>query len=317
MAHMLHSMAFVGATPWHGLGVELEPNADMHEWREAAGMDWSVKEAPVYHRMGGKQTRIEGMKALVRSDTLTTLSVMSQRYKPVQPADILAFYDDLTQKQGFVLHTAGVLDEGRRIWALAETGKESRIAGLDQIGCYLLLATSMDGTLATRAMFTSVRVVCNNTLSMAYNKSEGAGYVSIRHNSKFDPDYIKRELGLDSSWAQFIDDAGELSNRKVKPKEITEFLYRVLGDQKLKLEDQSDYVAKQMAKVYDLFNGKGRGSNLKSADGTAWGLVNAVTEYSDYHVRAHNTGTRLNSAWFGNGELLKREAMQQALQLVA
>lgn len=93
--------------------------------------------------------------------------MVSQRYKVVQPREVLEFYRDLSEVAGFELETAGVLKAGRRFWALARTGKSTALKGNDTVHGYLLLATSCDGTLATMAIPTSVRVVCNNTLAVA------------------------------------------------------------------------------------------------------------------------------------------------------
>jgi phage/plasmid-like protein (TIGR03299 family) len=81
------------------------------------------------------------------------------------------FYRDLVDPGGFELETAGVLKGGRKVWALACTGQEILLKGNDQFKSYQLLATACDGTLATTAQFTSVQVVCNNTLQMAIGDS--------------------------------------------------------------------------------------------------------------------------------------------------
>ncbi len=59
-----------------------------------------------------------------------------------------------------------------------------------------------------------------------------------------------------------------------------------------------------------LFGGGGKGSGLEGVAGTKWGLVNAVTEYADFHTRAKSQDTRLNSSWFGNGAKLKSSVIQ-------
>ncbi len=109
----------------------------------------------------------EDQRVLYRSDTHAPLSVVSQRYQEVQPMEILNFYKDLTEQSGFELETAGVLKGGRKFWALATTGQSTALKGKDVSNGYILLATACDGTLATTAQFTSVRVVCNNTLAIA------------------------------------------------------------------------------------------------------------------------------------------------------
>src|SRR3546814_20756798 len=111
-------------------------------------------------------------KVLYRSDTKAPLAVVSKRFQVVQPGEILEFYRDLTEVGGFELETAGVLRGGRKFWALARTGQSVSLKGRDRVDGYLLLATACDGTLATTAQFTSVRVVCNNTLSIALGDNQ-------------------------------------------------------------------------------------------------------------------------------------------------
>jgi phage/plasmid-like protein (TIGR03299 family) len=102
----------------------------------------------------------------------------------VQPRDILEFYRDLTERSGFELETAGSLKGGRKIWALARTGQTGLLKGNDRTNAYVLLATACDGTMATTAQFTSVRVVCNNTLAVALNGQTQS--VKVSHRSVFD-----------------------------------------------------------------------------------------------------------------------------------
>ena len=77
--------------------------------------------------------------------------MVSGRFQVVQPSEILEFYRDLVSLGGFELETAGVLKEGRKLWALAKTGQSVSLKGNDRVKGYLLLATACDGTLATRA----------------------------------------------------------------------------------------------------------------------------------------------------------------------
>ena len=252
-------------------------------------------------------------KVLYRSDTLTPLSVVSNRYKIVQPCEVLHFYKDLVSAGGFELETAGVLKGGRKLWALAKTGQEAKIKGNDRIKAYLLLATSCDGTLCTTAQFTSVRVVCNNTLQMATRDSTGA--VKVPHSTKFDPVQVKEALGIGfANWDAFMRDLRQLSQRTVSPEEADGFIRTLLNEPVLTDDPTTD--SKAFQRISGLYQGEGMGSELVSANGTAWGLLNAFTEYVDHHRRARNQDNRLDSAWFGQGALLKQKAFNQALTLL-
>jgi hypothetical protein len=69
--------------------------------------------------------------------------------------------------------------------------------------------------------------------------------------------------------------------------------------------------------VLALYEGQGKGAELTSSKGTAFGLLNAVTEYVDHERRARSTDHRLDSAWFGQGATLKKKALDQAVLLAS
>ena len=221
------------------------------------------------------------------------------------------------KRQGYELETAGVLKGGRKFWALARSGLSTSLKGQDEVNDYLLLATSCDGTLATMATPTTVRVVCNNTLQIAVDGTSQA--VKVPHRSEFDPRAVKRQLGISvSQWNDFMYRMKTLAERKITRQEAQQYLQSVICGAEKPLDDPSklpNYRA--LNKVQKLYHGEGRGSHLVTAKDTAWGLLNAVTEYVDHDKRARSNDTRMDSAWFGQGAQLKQEALDAALQLVS
>ncbi|QNB06077.1 DUF932 domain-containing protein [Herbaspirillum frisingense] len=313
MAHLIETMAYANETPWHGLGNQLSAKSPISVWAKQAGMEWQIQESPVYFMPSEGATHVpfEEQKVLYRSDTGAALAVVSQRFQVVQPRDVLEFYRDLTKAHGFTLETAGVLKGGRKVWALAKTNMSANIKGNDTMNGYLLLATGCDGTLATTAQFTSIRVVCNNTLAIALK--DGNAAVKVPHSTTFDPKAVKGQLGLSSaSWDEFIYQMKKLSERKVKSTEAEAFVSALLTDPAAKFTNE-----RAVKKVLELYSGHGRGAELASSKGTAFGLLNAVTEFVDHERRARSTDYRLDSAWFGMGANLKNEAFDQAISLIS
>ncbi|MDL2284631.1 DUF932 domain-containing protein, partial [Oxalobacter sp. OttesenSCG-928-P03] len=249
-------------------------------------------------------------KVLYRSDNRLPLSVVSRRYHVVQPREILEFYTDLVDVFGFQLETAGSLKMGRKVWALAKTGHHGAIKGNDPINGYLLLATACDGSLATTAQFTSIRVVCSNTLAVAL-KSQGQS-VKVPHSRVFDAQAVKAELGLTvSAWDDFMYRMKTLADRKLKDDEAERFIENIFTDANGIRNDRA------IKRVTELYQGDGRGSELASAKQTAWGALSAVTEFIDHHRRARSTDYRLDAAWFGLGAQIKNQAKEEALLLVS
>lgn len=325
MAHLLENMAYVGQIPWHQLGNQLQPKQPIEVWAKNAGMDWSICETPVRYmteRSGslGEIKTVDDQKVLYRSDTKAALSVVGGRYQVVQPKAVLEFYRDLTEVSGFELETAGVLKGGRKFWALAKTGKSAVLKGNDVIHGYILLASSCDGTLATVATPTTVRVVCNNTLAVALNGATQA--VKVPHSTTFDAQAVKQKLGIAvSQWDSFMYRMKTLSERKVKSHESMNYFLRVLCQSDLPSagtpSTQAMVNERALKTVQALYEGQGKGAELASAQGTAWGLLNSVTQFVDHERRARSHDHRLDSAWFGQGALLKQRALDHAMQLIA
>ena len=333
MSHLVETMAYVGQTPWHLLGNVLPKKQPIDVWAQAAGMQWHIRETPVRYMatddnsaLYGEAMEFPDQKVLYRSDTKAPLSVVSGRYQVVQPQEVLEFYRDLSEVAGFELETAGVLKAGRRFWALARTGKSACLKGNDVVHSYLLLATSCDGTLATMAIPTSVRVVCNNTLAIALqgaNAGTGAGSIKVPHSTSFDAQAVKRQLGIAvGQWESFMYRMKTLAERKVKTHEAMNYFLKVICQTDQQGEGGGSGVPglaneRALKKVQTLFEGHGRGAELQAAKDTAWGLLSAVTEFVDHEKQARSQDNRLDSAWFGQGAALKQRALEHALQLVA
>ncbi|MBI0424320.1 DUF932 domain-containing protein [Acinetobacter sp. ACIN00229] len=348
MAHQIETMAFVGQTPWHGLGNQLPQNQPIEIWAQQAGMDWRIESSNVSYMAKNERGQniilpYEEQRVLYRSDTHAPLSVVSQRYQEVQPKEILEFYRDLTEQSGFELETAGVLKGGRKFWALARTGQSTALKGKDVSNGYILLVTACDGTLATTAQFTSIRVVCNNTLAIALRgQNNSAGVVKVPHSTKFDAEKIKQQLGISvRAWDEHMYEMKQISQRKVTQQEAAAYFDTVFNNTNLSIAEQDESIiqfyrnvakpqrthsskadnktepnGRAMSKVMTMFNGQGRGASLSSAKDTAYGLLCSITEFIDHERRAISTDHRMDSAWFGAGANIKQRGLEQALRMV-
>jgi phage/plasmid-like protein (TIGR03299 family) len=316
-------MAYVGNKPWHGLGEELQPGTSIEEWQAAAGMDWKIQRAIVRYAIAHGSTPDSYMSmndkhVLLRSDTKAGLGIVSDNFKIVQPSAVLEFFRDLTMAAGFTLETAGTLFGGKRFWALAAIGETASIADpADKMKGYLLLSTACDGSMATEARYTTVRVVCNNTLSSA--RSAGAK-VRVTHRTAFKADCVKKELGVDVAHERFattMQDMRRLANTRLTGTDAmlqTAELFSP-GASKLAKEELLKILdSKPVQRVGELaIDSRAIGNDMDGVKGTQWGWLNSVTQYVDHEARARSTENRLNSAWFGRGADLKERAYEMCL----
>ena len=168
----------VGQPAWHGLGVTVEEAQTSDEAIKLAGLDWEVEKRQVYFNANDELVEVPDQFVTVRTDTNAVLGQVGKQYRVFQNRDAFDFMEGLVgdQLKLAMYHTAGSLFGGRRIWMLAKIPKELRIPGTDDVTePYVLLANSHDGTRALQMIPTSVRVVCNNTLTYAVREAKKAG----------------------------------------------------------------------------------------------------------------------------------------------
>ena len=331
MAHMIDTttgraaIAYTGATPWHGLGQALTPGASIETWTAEAGLGYTVLESPVLYQSPAV-TELQSWpnrKVLHRSDTGAPLAVVSDGYRVVQPGEVMDFFRELVNIGGFQLETAGALSDGKRVWALASVGDAAPVVSRDIVRPYLLLATSYDGTMATVAKFTAIRVVCNNTITAAVGgyangapiKGEAEtnlGYlksaVRVLHSENFKADAVRLELGIAANaWEKFLINSRQLAGQGMTPAEADDFLVALLKPWNRAARDIKE--SRAFGRVLQLFNGGAIGADIPGVAGTRWAMLNAVTELVD-HERGRSNNTRVESAWFGSGAALKSRAVE-------
>lgn len=210
------AIAWVEKKPWHGLGQELPAGAGIEVWLKEARLEWELERLPVQYLAGGELHTMDRRHVLARSDTREGLSLVSDEYRVVQPREVLEFYRSLVAECGYELETAGALDHGRKVRGLARTGTQATVdkQGEDEVAAYVPLATSCDKSLATTAAFTSIRVVCQNTLFFASEdiRRNRRPQVKVPHQYRFDAERVIGELGLmDRSWKGFMGRVREMA----------------------------------------------------------------------------------------------------------
>ena len=326
MGHMIDettgraAIAYAGQTPWHGLGQQLSEGADIDTWTREAGLGYSVQACDVQYEtpaVTGLQSWPE-RKVLTRSDTGAPLAVVSKDYRVVQPAEVMDFFRKLTAIGGFQMETAGALSHGRRVWALARVGDGAPVVDGDLVKPYLLLGTSYDGTMATIAKFTAIRVVCNNTITPAVNgraDETDKGYlkssVRVLHSAQFDADAVRLQLGIVADqFERFIVQSRQLARIDMNFTQADQFVQELLRPYHQSALEITD--TKAYKRVIELWQGRAIGSDILSASkssGSRWAMLNAVTQLVD-HERGRSDNTRLESAWFGTGAALKNRALE-------
>lgn len=324
MAHQIDTFSIGRASyastqrEWHGLGELMPSGQSIEQWQAAAGMGYVVKRGYIRYATEhltpdapiNQLQKVEDKVVLFRSDTGAPLGVVSDSYKVVQPQEVLEFFRDWASAGGMTIESAGVLFGGKRYFATAKMADGVYVDGnRDKIVPYVLLSTSADGSLATEGRLTTVRVVCNNTLSMA---RKGDAAFKVSHRSKFKADEARGVIeAAHAEFGAFMETSRRLAAVKVESHLAEEMTALLLANGTREKDAAKESAGFQ--RIMGLFNGAGKGALLETTRGTAWGWLNAVTEYADHHIRARSDENRAASALWGQGDALKNRAVDIAL----
>ncbi len=305
------SMMYIGEAPWHSLGTRLDKPATSEEAIQAAGLDFTVEKFRL--QTIPNDLPVESHFATVRTDTMEVLGVVGSRYEPIQNKDAFTTFDALVGEGEAIYHTAGALGKGERIWLLAKLPDYIRVNGNDLVEKYLLLVNSHDGSSTVRVKLTPIRVVCENTLSLALSGAEQE--VHIRHtlNAKEKLKEAHEILGLTNKLYTQLDAIfNRMSETKVQGQTLTDYVKAVFP------EDPNSKDHAWVRKVHDtVLELAESGEGAETARGTLWGAYNAVTEYVDHYRHAKgDESVRLKSMWFGSGERIKKNAFRTAIAMM-
>lgn len=325
MAHNLYkdTMMYVKAEgePWHKLGVGLDNPATSDEAIKASGLDYEVALKPLYAKVEGVSNDPSNFRpfqdkwASVNMETKKCLGVVGSKYRILQNRDAFKFFDGIVGEGKAIYHTAGALGDGERIWLLAKLKGKDIIVKDEHIEKYLCLTNSHDGKTSVSVFFTPIRVVCQNTLSLAMK--DRAENVNLRHsgNMELKVQEAQRILGISLKKFDDIEQLGNaLASRQVNVATAERYFSNVLGITSEEKEGQSRLL-NQRGYLLDLFD-NGKGARNPSVRHTLWTAYNAVTEYVDHFrtVRGgeHDRSKRLETIWFGYGADLKAKALTLA-----
>lgn len=307
---------YTGEPAWHGLGTVVKEAPTAEKAIELAHLDWKVEKFPLQAIVGDdKIINIENRFATVRIDVNRALGVVGKNYHIVQNNIAFNFVDSLVHDGSIRFESAGALKGGCITWILARFPGEFFIKD-DEHRHYILMINSHDGSKAVRILPTNVRVVCWNTLSVAL-RSNQEGFV-MRHSQKINDklEAVRERLGILTNINQQIETImKELADKPVVQSEVDKFIDQMFplppaqgGTlEVVKKNTRMVNIRKTIEENFNLMN-------TTATSGTRFGLLNAVTQYTD-HQRSTSgkddsdrAGNRFNSIFFGSSYNMKEQA---------
>lgn len=277
--HEVETMFSARQVPWHGLGVVTPDALTAEDAIIAAGLDWEVLKEQAERR----GVKVPGKYWTYRSTDDLVLGMVGPDWEPLQNREAFTFADNLVD-EGLKFETAGSLRRGRVVFLTAKLPMTIRIDGDDLHEAYLLLRMGHDGKMSVAAEIVMIRVVCMNTLTAAMRGAKSRWSITHTNKKGLQVQQAREALGISFEYAEaFEDEANKMIGISFTDEELQRFLEDTLT--------QRPKTPEVIQAVIDL--SKNSNTIPEKFRGTAWGALNAVTEFMD-----HGRDTRSAEAKF-------------------
>ena len=291
MAHEVENMMYVSNTannrfvPWHGLGVAVAEAPTSADAIRLAGLNWNVVQQPIYTELSGSKIEIPNYKANVRDIDGKTLGIVTNRYQIVQNMDAFDFTDSLIG-EGCVYETAGALYGGKRVFLLAKM-PEKLVLG-EKFDPFICFTNTHDGTGAIKAIMTPVRVVCQNTLSLALRNANRTWTTRHLGDLKSKLEDAKMALKLANNYMDnFSETADILANTTITESQTGEIINKLFPI----TTDMSDRQVQNMKNNRDTFVACTIVPDLLKFKGTAYQILQAASDFATHRNPGRKTTT--------------------------
>lgn len=315
--------AFVGRlVAWHVLGKALGEAATEADVMEPNVLGWPTDKHPLTVVMpDGSTQEMPGQFIIYRNHAikgLEAMAIVGKRYRDFDNKVVVDLARDIIDVGGACFESAGSMFGGKRVFVCLRIPKEISTAYGPKITPNLVITNTHDGSSQLEGLVTTVDVVCQNTLAMAFGEAKSR--FKIRHTTNADMrlSEARKTLGLTFTYLEAVEQRmAAMIEQKFWEAEFEAMTKELLPlPQEIKSDETIMHVEKEREKLLYL---RTEGLNKEYVD-TAWGAYGAVTEYADWYspIRAKDhTIRRAENVMTGAQEAFKKQAMDFILSRAA
>ena len=277
------------STSWSNIGKDVTRCRDLNHVLTASGLDYEVTKKPVFAQTGGDKTTFKSIPnrfVTTRSNDGHMYDVVSDKFQIVQNRDAFDFVnymgDDLTFEK------AGETANGM-VYIIGKL-PQVNILG-DTFTPHVIFRNGFSGKVKITAAICPLRVVCQNQFNFAFKNTQNA--VTIRHvgNAEAKLQDAREVLKLS---ADYMAEINAMANQYVGVKLTHDQLEKVVDQMfpTANIESMNSFKRHQLEAARTAFVNAYNADDNGNFRGTAWGLINAYTDYVTHKVPMGKSETK-------------------------
>lgn len=277
------------ATSWSNIGKDVTCCRDLNHVLTASGLDYEVTKKPVFAQVGGDKPTFKPIPnrfVTTRSNDGHMYDVVSDKFQIVQNRDAFDFVNYMGEDLTF--EKAGETANGM-VYIIGKL-PEVDILG-DTFTPHVIFRNGFSGKVKITAAICPLRVVCQNQFNFAFKNTQNA--VTIRHVGNAEAKLQEAREVLKLS-ADYMAEINAMANQYVGVKLTPDQLEKVVNQMfpMANIESMNSFKRHQLEAARAAFVNAYNADDNGNFRGTAWGLINAYTDYITHKVPMGNSETK-------------------------
>lgn len=272
------------ATTWNSIGQDVNTCKDLESVLQASGLDYTVEKVPTYTLdQWGQPVAIPNRLATTRNTDEHVYDVVSDKYEVIQNRDAFDFVNYMGDE--LVFNKAGETANGM-VYIIGSL-PEVNILG-DKFIPHVIFRNGFSGKVKISAAICPLRIVCQNQFNFAFKNAQNS--INIRHvgNAEKKLEEAKEVLKLSADYMQELNAAAEhYAGMKLSQGTLNKVLDTMFPMDNL--EEMNPYKRKMLEDSRAKFTNAYEADDNYHFRGTAWGLINAYTDFITHKEAMGNT----------------------------
>ena len=299
-------------TTWHAIGKSVEECTNMEQVLRASGLDYEVEKRPVFMMDEFmKPQTIPNRFATVRTSDNHPYDVVSDKFEIIQNRDAFDFVNYMGDELAF--EKAGET-AGGMVYIIGKL-PEVDILG-DKFTPHVIFRNGFNGKVKITAAITPLRLVCQNQFNFAFKNA--ANSITIRHvrNAEAKLEEARETLRMCADYMGQLNAMAEhFAAMKIsgdRMERIVKYLFPIPEDtainpfKRKNLEDQRAAFLKAHEQ-----------EDNRNFYGTAWGLINAYTDFITHKEPAGKREDRFEGKFVNTTFKVTMNPIVNAIEAVA
>jgi phage/plasmid-like protein (TIGR03299 family) len=297
-------------TTWHAIGKDVQECKDMEQVLKASGLDYTVTKEPIFNFDGVNYGRIPNRFVTTRSDG-HTYDVVSDKFEIIQNTDAFDFVNYMGDELSF--EKAGETASGM-VYIIGKL-PEVNILG-DAFTPHVIFRNGFNGKVKITAAICPLRLVCQNQFNFAFKNTQNT--MTIRHVANAESKLIeaRETLKLSADYMAELNNMAEhFAGMKIsgdRAERIVKYLFPIPEDTTI-----NPFKKKSLEEARARFQRAIDADDNANFKGTAWGLINAYTDFITHKEPAGKRDDRLEGKFVNTTFKVSMNPIIEAIEGVA